>query len=725
MTRDWLKGRITLDNLILIFALTQFVWLAWYFYTGLGGPLELVARVMSLALILQVLFMYRERYLYPWLPPAANHLLVTLYIAIAVYAFWHFLWEYERIAIYSQGTFTTQDYFVGLLVFLLVMELTRLAHPILFWINIVMVFYTLYGYVFPRWLDFFWHPGVSFERVVTSSTVEFSTGIYGSYGQLALTLIAAFLLLAAAARGFGAQSAMINVMRQLAGRRRQLVPQTAVLGSLSVGMVSGSGSANAVVVGSITIPLMKRYGVPGTFAGAVETAASMGGLIMPPLMGVGAFLMSEFLGVPYWEVVLRGFALGAVYYLSLALAVYLLCVRLLPSDEITAPRVPLYEQIKTGIFFLAVLFLILMMGWIGVGELRAALFTAVFMFIVLLCAYLVFRFWLQDPKVVSEDAPSPERLTGFLIVAACLVVGYLFRNSSLAVGLWIAIAAGFAVITYAAPSLLTNFRQTVETHADMTSYLTLLLATLGIMIGLFTVTGFINRMGGMLLELGAWSVIATILMAYVFGWLVGAGLPPTATYVIGAVVIVQPFVQLGINPWVAHFFVFLLSVWGELSPPTSLTAAISARIAEASFMRTMWEALKICIPITLMTFAIFTRSDMVVTTGWPQIAATALVVISTCGITFSMFGRFVESPAVDIALRVGLAAISLLAMFHPDNTVSTLVAAVAVPVILVGIWRHTVVAPPKSLTGSDESVVSDRRADDISAMAAEARRDYG
>ena len=160
-------------------------------------------------------------------------------------------------------------------------------------------------------------------------------------------------------------------------------------------------------------------------------------------------------------------------------------------------------------------------------------------------------------------------------------------------------------------TLLGNTRVAIETHAEMTSYLTLLLATLGIMIGLFTVTGFINRMGAMLIDLGGWNIIAMIAMAWVFGWLAGAGLPPTATYIIGAVVIVRPMQELGINPWIAHFFVFLLSVWGELSPPTSLTAAVSARIANASFLKTMYEALKICAPITLMTFAIFTRYNLV------------------------------------------------------------------------------------------------------------------
>ena len=646
MLIDRLKRHATLRNLTLAFSLVLFVWLIWYFYTGLGGALKLTVRLLPIALILQVLFLYQKGPLYKRLPRKVNHVLVALYTAIAAYAFWYFLGEYERIAIYSQGTYTQHDYVVGLLMFLLVMELTRLAHPVLFWINLVMVVYTLYGYLFPRWLDFFWHPGVSFDRVVTSSTVEFSTGIYGIYGQLALTLIAAFLLLAAAARGFGAQGAMINVMRRLAGRSRHLIPQTAVLGSLSVGMISGSGSANAVVVGSITIPLMKRYGVPATFAGAVETAASMGGLIMPPLMGAGAFLMSEFLGVPYWDVVLRGFSLGIVYYASLALAVYLLCVRLLPNDTVAAPKVPVYELIKFSIFLLAVIVLIVLMGWVGMGELRAALYTATFMFVLLLVAFLWFKYVLKDPEVAKE-------------------------------------------------SLFANVRVTIETHADMTSYLTLLLATLGIMIGLFTVTGFINRMGAMLLDLGAWNIMAMILMAYAFGWLLGAGLPPTATYIVGAVIIVGPLRELGVNPWVAHFFVFLLSVWGELSPPTSLTAAVSARIAEASFMRTMWEALKICLPITLMTFAIFTRSDIVVNPGWPQVAATALVLISTCGITFAMFGRFFEHPGADVVSRLVLAVFAFVNMFHPDDRVATAAAVLVLSATIYGISRHRRIAPPR------------------------------
>jgi TRAP transporter 4TM/12TM fusion protein len=652
MTKDTIKKFVNLDNLILFFGAIQFVWLCWYFFTGYGGPQELVARVMSLALTLQILFMYRKDYLYPWLPPRVNDAIIVVYIAICAYAFWHFWWEYEEIAIYRQGSYTTEDFIVGLLVFLLVMELSRLAHPTLFWINFVLILYTLWGYLSP--IDFFWHPGTSFYRIVTSSTVELSTGIYGIYGQIALTLIAAFLLLAAAAQGFGAQSAMINVMRRLAGHSRQMVPQTAVLGSLSVGMISGSGSANAVVVGSITIPLMKRYGLPPAVAGAIESAASMGGLIMPPMMGVGAFLMSEFLGVPYWDVVVRGFSLAAVYYGTLALAVYLLCVRLLPRDTVAAPQVALYDRVKTLIFFASVLFLIYVLGIEGMGELLAAVYTSGLMFLLLLAAFLYFKYVRKDPLVVPQ-------------------------------------------------SLRRNVMSCLETHADMTSYLTLLLATLGIMIGLFTVTGFINRMGGILLDLGSWNILAMIMMAYIFGWLVGAGLPPTATYIIGAVVIVQPLTNLGINPWVAHFFVFLLSVWGELSPPTSLTAAISARIAEASFMRTMWEALKLCLPITLMTFAIFTRSEMIVHPGWIQVLNTVTTLIGTCGVSFAMFGRYSASTPVDLPLRLLLAALSLVVLFHPNDTVAAWVSPLVFVAVVAGIWQHRIVSPPVSAPAAGEA----------------------
>jgi TRAP transporter 4TM/12TM fusion protein len=703
---DTVKSIATLRNVTLVLSLIMFSVLVHYFMTGAGGPRLLAVRLVPLAVAIQLLIVLQDRYPYPRLPPVLNHLLVLGYVAICFYTIYYLNSEFENVAIWRQGSYNLHDFIVGLLIFLLVMEVSRLFHPILFWVNVALIVYTLWGYLSP--IDFFWHPGVTLWRVVTSSTVEFATGVYGRYAQLAVTLIAAFLLLAAAARGFEAQSAVIQVMRRLAGRSRHTIPQTAVLASVSIGMVSGSGSANTAVTGSFTIPLMKRYGFPGAFAGAVETAASMGGLIMPPLMAVAGFLMAEFLGVPYWDVVMRGFAVAFVYFASLILAVYLLSVRLLSPDPVPIPSVPIYAQVKTAIFFAAVIYLMFLMGWWGYGALRAALYTAVALFLVLLAAYLFFAFVLKDPEVLAETDSEPEYFLGSLLVLACLVFAWFDRGDAAGMAVWIAAAVGFAVLALTVPSLIQRIRTIIETHADLTSYLTVLMAVLGIMIGLFTVTGFINRMGAILLHLGSADItllggmiiipgiILTILMAWIFGWIVGTGLPPTATYIIVAIIIVPPLRVLGVDPWVAHFFAFLLAIWGELSPPTSLTAAVAARIAEASFMRTMYEALKICLPITFMSFAIFVRTDMVVNPGWAQISDTLLVAVGTCGITFATFGRFVASNGANIALKAALALGAFVVIFHPDDMMALLAAAVVVPAVIFGITRHRAIAGPAS-----------------------------
>ncbi|MHB8828610.1 MAG: TRAP transporter permease [Syntrophales bacterium] len=644
MQANGIMRHFNLRNLIFFLSIIMFAWLCWYFYTGFGGPTELVANLVPIALAIRILHLHKNGFIYKRLPELANNIIVILYLAICVYAFYHFHIEYEAISIWRQGSYTREDFVMGLLVFLLVMELSRVTNSELFWMNVILLVYTIWGYLSP--FDFFWHPGASFYRVITSSTVELSTGIYGLYAQIALTTIAAFLLLAAAASGFNAQEAMVSFMRRIAGKSRHTIPQTAVLASTAVGMISGSGAANATVVGAFTIPLMKRYGVPGEFAAAVETAASMGGLIMPPVMAVAGFVMAEFLGVSYWSVVIRGFSLAFIYYSTLSLSVYLMSISKMPGSPIEGAAMPIYEQLKTAVFFIGIIYLTIIMGVFNFGEQLAGLYAGALMLVLLILLFYYFKYVRKDPAT-EKDA--------------------LFKN----------------------------IRIMIETHAEMTSYLLLLLATLGIMIGLFTVTGFINRMGGILLRVGEWNIIALVLMAWIFGWLVGTGLPPTATYILLAVIIVDPLRKLGVDPWIAHFFAFLIAVWGELSPPTSLTAAVSARIAEASFMNTMWQALKMCLPITIMTFAIFIRSNIVVNPGWGQIVDTLLVAVGCSGISFAIFGKFIKNRGANIALCVALSIASLVIMFHPNGAVSVIAAVIVLPVTVYGVLRHRKIASPK------------------------------
>jgi len=216
-----------------------------------------------------------------------------------------------------------------------------------------------------------------------------------------------------------------------------------------------------------------------------------------------------------------------------------------------------------------------------------------------------------------------------------------------------------------------------------------------------------------------------ILMAWVFGWLLGTGLPPTATYIVGAVIIVPPMTKLGINPWVAHFFVFFLSVWGELSPPTSLTAAVCARIADAPFMETMWHALKICLPITVLTFALFTRSDLVVKPGWGQIRDILLVTVGNCGFAFAVFGRCIRNLWGDIPARILIGLGAFVTLFHPNDTLVWGTGAITLLALIWGIRRHSLIASPKVAPAPETKESAPPPPEDLGRVLGEARRDIG
>ena len=139
-------------------------------------------------------------------------------------------------------------------------------------------------------------------------------------------------------------------------------------------------------------------------------------------------------------------------------------------------------------------------------------------------------------------------------------------------------------------------------------------------------------------------------------------------------------------------------------------------------MRTMWEALKICIPITLMTFTIFTRSHMVINPGWLQVADTILVILGTIGITFAMFGRAFAAPAPDIGFRVLIAALSLVTLFHPNDTLVWAPGLVVLAMVCFGVWRHRQIAPPKTVAVPAET---QQQPGDLDKLAVEARREIG
>jgi TRAP-type uncharacterized transport system fused permease subunit len=224
----------------------------------------------------------------------------------------------------------------------------------------------------------------------------------------------------------------------------------------------------------------------------------------------------------------------------------------------------------------------------------------------------------------------------------------------------------------------------VDAFASMTADLTLLLAVLSILTGALVITGVPTKIGSILVTAAGVNLAAMVLVAFFFGALLGTGLPPAPTYIITALVIAPPMIRVGVDPWVVHFFAFFLAVWGELTPPTSVVAAVTAKIADASFMQTLFRAIAICTSLFTLMAGVFTRPELVLEPGVAQLGAMLLVMVATIGVIFSIQGRFADRREVDVPLRLVLAAVALVVLLHPDRQVAILAC---VPVgVYVAYW---------------------------------------
>jgi TRAP-type uncharacterized transport system fused permease subunit len=224
----------------------------------------------------------------------------------------------------------------------------------------------------------------------------------------------------------------------------------------------------------------------------------------------------------------------------------------------------------------------------------------------------------------------------------------------------------------------------VDYFASMTSDLTLLLATLSIMTGAFVITGVPTKIGSLLVAAAGVNLAAMAVVAFFFGALLGTGLPPAPTYIITALVIAPPMIKMGVDPWVVHFFAFFLAVWGEVTPPTSISAAVTSKIADASFLQTLFRAIGICVTLFILMAGVFTRPELVLEPGLAQLGAMLLIAAATVGVTFSIQARFSDRREFDVPLRLVLAAFALVVLLHADRQVAMLAC---IPVgLFVGYW---------------------------------------
>ncbi|MEJ2436345.1 MAG: TRAP transporter large permease subunit, partial [Pseudolabrys sp.] len=564
------------------------VYMFYYYWTSAGGPVLLAMTMVPVTFVLFTMQQLRTNEFYPKLPISLNYIIALAYCVFALYCAYYMNTNYIALGEQRNGFYDMQDLIWGGGMALLIIEYARKRHFPLFVLNVIIILYAVYGFLVP---GMFYHAGISWSRVISASSVEMATGIFARLPQLALTLIGSFLLVLSVLRGFGCIDSLLRATKRVAIRSHHAIPQSAVIGSMMIGTVSGSGAANSITVGSATIPAMVSAGLPPATAAAIENASSMGGQLMPPVMGIAAFLMAEFLGVDYFDVVARGWVPALIYYITVA----------------TSVAVMDYQEIIAG----TVGGLVWLMAAYGMAPQFAALDVFCFVGIAMLLV-----------NTVPLLRPGQWSFRDFIV----------------------------------------PLRRFLDSYIDMITDLTLLLATLSIMAGTLVITGVPTKLGFLLVEAAGVNMAAMVAMGFLFGVVLGTGLPPAPVYILVAIVIAPPFIQAGVNPWVVHFFAFFVAVFGELTPPTSITAAITSKIAGASFYVTLWRSVQICVCLFTLMVGIFIHPELVKVPGLDQVPAAYLIGVATLGITFSLQGIYFDNVLLDRAVRILQAAFALAAL---------------------------------------------------------------
>jgi TRAP transporter 4TM/12TM fusion protein len=486
--------------------------------------------------------------------------LCLLSIAVASYS----LLTYENL-MESAGLYSTMDYAMAVLGILLTMEATRriVGLPIVV-IALCFLAYAYLGSYFPGFLN---HRGYELKRIVTH--MWFTTeGIMGLPLGVSATFIFLFILFGAFLTSTGIMTFFIDISNAVAGWASGGPAKVAVMASALEGTVSGSSVANTVGSGSFTIPMMKRLGYRPEFAGAVEAAASTGGQIMPPVMGAAAFLMAEFIGLPYAQIAKAAVIPALLYFTGVWVVVHFEAkkcgLRGLSRDQL--PN--LWKVLKKDSHLILPLIAIIYLLMEGFTPMRAAL--------------------------------------GGL--GLCILVG-LFRKAT--------------------RLNLTKLLDTLDAGARSALSVALACATAGIIVGVVTLTGIGLKMGDGLLALSGGFLIPTLIFTMITSLILGMGAPTTANYIITSTCAAPAILALGVPVLAAHMFVFYFGIIADITPPVALAAFAGAAIAKANPMKTGLEATKLAIAAFIVPY-IFVFSPQLLlinTTAWEivQVACTAIM----------------------------------------------------------------------------------------------------
>lgn len=489
--------------------------------------------------------------------------MVLAVLSIAVGSYWYLFMDDLVMRV---GRLTTQDFLIGVLAILLVLEATRrvVGLPI----TIIAGLFLLYAYVGPYMPGFLEHKGLTIERIVR--TMFFTTeGILGTPLAVSSTYIFLFLLFGAFLVKTGVGEYFNDLSIVIAGRRVGGPAKVAIFSSALQGTISGSSVANVVTSGAFTIPMMKRLGYDKNFAGAVEAASSTGGQIMPPVMGAAAFLMVEFIGggITYWDIAKAAAIPAVLYFAGIWIMTHFEAKRI-GLRGLSREEMPETKRVMKQVYLLIPIVVVILLLMSGMSVTKAALWSIV-------SAIAVGMFnkkTRMGPKLFFEALADGART-----------------------------ALGVAAATAAA----------------------------GMIVGVVTVTGVGLKMANGLLELSGGYLIPTLILTMIASLVLGMGSPTTANYVITSTIAAPAILLFGVPDLSAHMFVFYFGIIADITPPVALAAFAAAGVSGGEPIRTGILSSKLAIAAFIIPY-IFVISPqlMLIDTTWVEaiwVISTAFV----------------------------------------------------------------------------------------------------
>lgn len=530
-------------------------------------------------------------------------------------------WVFYADLIERAGEPTLLDSWVGVLsLALLFLAALRIMGPALATICAVFLAYCLFGQYLPPPFD---HRVYPLTQVIDH--MAFGTeGIYGTPILVSSTYIFLFILFGSFLERAGMIRVFSDVALGLVGHARGGPAKVAVVASGFMGMISGSGVANVVSVGQFTIPLMKRFGYRAAFAGGVEATASMGGQIMPPVMGAVAFIMAETIGVPYSEIVKAAIIPALLYYFSAFWSVHLEAGKRglvgMPRDQIPNALAALR---KNGhlILPLAALVYLLMAGFTPMYSGTVGLaFTALLMI---------------TGAMLHGVRGLPLRILVWVFIGL-MCAGFL--EGRFGIGVIALLIAALVLVTYfvkGGRETLVACREALADGARQALPVGIACAIVGIIVGTMTLTGVGTIFGNYVISVGEKSLFLSLFLTMVVCLILGMGVPTIPNYIITSSLAGPALLKLGVPLIVSHMFVFYFGIMADLTPPVALAAFAAAPIARESGTKIGFEACRIAIAGYVVPFmAVYTPALMLqdggpMGTEWGYWPAVAYIVFKT------------------------------------------------------------------------------------------------